>query len=91
MANNEDLRKSPCTSCMVKDDKSAYWYPQLYWEDADTGKLEMVESSGGALMYVFFRDVLAARCSGSLTLSAATTSSAPRTALPSSPSPKTSA
>jgi hypothetical protein len=25
----EDLRNSQCTTCQVKDDKSAYWIPQL--------------------------------------------------------------
>lgn len=25
----EDLRESNCTTCMVKDDKSIYWIPQL--------------------------------------------------------------
>ncbi|TGZ76601.1 hypothetical protein EX30DRAFT_289100, partial [Ascodesmis nigricans] len=54
MANNQDLRDSECTSCMVKGDNSAYWYPQLYWQDNE-GKLTLVESSGGALIYYLLR------------------------------------
>ncbi|KAL8659859.1 MAG: hypothetical protein Q9226_000224 [Calogaya cf. arnoldii] len=37
----EDLLKSKCTSCGVKQDKSAYWAPPLYFQ-ADDGTLEIV-------------------------------------------------
>jgi len=34
----------------VKQDKSAYWHPVLYFKDADTGEFELVEQVGGTLV-----------------------------------------
>lgn len=30
-----NLLKSNCTSCLVKEDKSVYWAPQLYYQSAN--------------------------------------------------------
>ncbi|KAL4790284.1 hypothetical protein BDV19DRAFT_341160 [Aspergillus venezuelensis] len=40
-----------CTSCEVKQDKSAYWAPALYFVDSATGDSELVEEVGGMLVY----------------------------------------
>ena len=40
---------SECTSCAVKEDKSVYWTPALYFE-GDDGKTELVEQVGGLLV-----------------------------------------
>ncbi|CZT02521.1 hypothetical protein WAI453_002073 [Rhynchosporium graminicola] len=42
MTDNQAL-KSTCTSSRVKNDKSNYWTPALYFQDPKTGKLEPVE------------------------------------------------
>lgn len=34
---------STCTSSLVKNDKSNYWTPSLYFKDPTTGQLEAVE------------------------------------------------
>lgn len=34
---------STCTSSLVKNDKSNYWTPSLYFQDPKTGQLEAVE------------------------------------------------
>jgi len=34
---------STCTSSLVKNDKSNYWTPSLYFQDPETGMLEDVE------------------------------------------------
>ncbi|KAL4867490.1 hypothetical protein BDV12DRAFT_171291 [Aspergillus spectabilis] len=46
-----DLLGGSCTSCAVKQDKSAYWAPALYFVDKDTGDSEIVEEVGGLLAY----------------------------------------
>ena len=37
----DDLLNSKCTSCKIKQDKSNYWTPQLYFQDTD-GSFELV-------------------------------------------------
>merc|ERR1711977_237781 len=37
---DDQALKSTCTSSRVKDDKSNYWTPALYFQDPQTGKLE---------------------------------------------------
>ena len=44
-----DLLESDCTSCAVSQDKSAYWTPAFYFQDAATGEFEVVEQIGGML------------------------------------------
>lgn len=48
-ANYSDLRGGDCTTCRVTQDKSNYWHPALYFEDAATGKFELVPQVGGML------------------------------------------
>ncbi|KAL2813195.1 hypothetical protein BDW59DRAFT_34900 [Aspergillus cavernicola] len=45
------LLAGSCTSCAVKQDKSAYWAPALYFVDESTGDSELVEEVGGLLAY----------------------------------------
>lgn len=35
--------ESTCTSSLIKNDKSNYWTPSLYFKDPATGALEKVE------------------------------------------------
>ncbi|KAF7717450.1 Uncharacterized protein PECH_000381 [Penicillium ucsense] len=49
-SNTESLLDSDCTSCAVKQDKSAYWTPALYFMHSN-GSAEMVEQVGGMLAY----------------------------------------
>ncbi|QRV96129.1 hypothetical protein RhiJN_24147 [Ceratobasidium sp. AG-Ba] len=44
------LRASSCTSCLVKQDLSNYWFPKLYFRDPKTKLFEPV-SNGGLLVY----------------------------------------
>ncbi|GAA5989299.1 hypothetical protein JCM11641_006105 [Rhodosporidiobolus odoratus] len=46
----EQMRDSECTSCLVKQDKSAYWTPQLYFQWAN-GSFTSVPTVGGGLIY----------------------------------------
>lgn len=46
----DDLMKSNCTSCAVKQDHSAYWTPALYFMGND-GKTTIVDQNGGTLVY----------------------------------------
>jgi hypothetical protein len=46
-----DLLAGECTSCRVTQDKSSYWHPSLYFEDAGTGEYELVNQVGGMLAY----------------------------------------
>ncbi|KAL3423325.1 hypothetical protein PVAG01_05072 [Phlyctema vagabunda] len=50
-STTSDLLASTCTSCEVSQDKSAYWFPQLYFENFGTGKFEAVDQVGGLLAY----------------------------------------
>jgi len=52
-ATNADMRASTCTSCSVKEDKSAYWTPNLYWQSPD-GMFTAVNQTGGMLVYVTY-------------------------------------
>ncbi|KAG8927410.1 hypothetical protein FRC03_009749 [Tulasnella sp. 419] len=49
-ATYDTLRASSCTSCLVKEDLSAYWTPTLYFKDPNTGQFEKVPN-GGLLIY----------------------------------------
>jgi hypothetical protein len=44
------LLNGDCTSCGVKQDKSAYWAPALYFVDNATGDSELVDEVGGMLV-----------------------------------------
>ncbi|KAG6818244.1 hypothetical protein H0H93_006583 [Arthromyces matolae] len=46
----ETLRASSCTSCLVTQDKSDYWFPKLYFQDPSTKLFEAVPN-GGLLVY----------------------------------------
>ncbi|GAA5875572.1 hypothetical protein JCM16303_000671 [Sporobolomyces ruberrimus] len=46
----EALRASDCTSCLVKQDMSNYWTPQLYFQWAN-GSFTSVDAVGGGLIY----------------------------------------
>ena len=39
----EDLRKSNCTTALVKGDLSSYWFPRLYFQDPQDSHFEPVE------------------------------------------------
>ncbi|KEY63964.1 hypothetical protein S7711_08689 [Stachybotrys chartarum IBT 7711] len=47
----DELAGGDCTSCRVTQDKSVYWHPALYFQDADTGEYELVKQVGGMLAY----------------------------------------
>ena len=47
----DDLLKSKCTSCGVKQDKSAYWAPPLYFK-GDDGSLTVVPEKPPFKAYV---------------------------------------
>ncbi|SPQ21806.1 1e5b89b2-c560-44a7-86f9-02cf282cf716 [Thermothielavioides terrestris] len=51
-ATHADLVNGECTSCIVTQDKSAYWAPNLYFKHAN-GTYEDVEQVGGMLAYYF--------------------------------------
>ncbi|GAA6026736.1 hypothetical protein JCM8097_005823 [Rhodosporidiobolus ruineniae] len=46
----EQLRASECTSCLVKQDMSNYWTPELYFQWAN-GSFTNVDLVGGGLIY----------------------------------------
>ena len=50
-AGFDELTAGSCTSCQVTQDKSAYWTPALYFQDA-SGKMSLVDQVGGMLAYV---------------------------------------
>lgn len=50
--DSEDLIGSDCTSCAVKQDKSAYWTPALYFM-YQNGSSVLVDQVGGMLAYVY--------------------------------------
>ncbi|KAI0009567.1 hypothetical protein F4779DRAFT_364458 [Xylariaceae sp. FL0662B] len=54
-ATYDDLINGNCTSCAVKQDKSAYWTPNMYFRDGDTGEFTPVPQIGGMLAYYFLR------------------------------------
>lgn len=47
-ADDASLRAGDCTSCAVKQDRSAYWHPALYFLH-DNGTAEMAQEEGGML------------------------------------------
>lgn len=53
-ATHTDLRNSVCSSCMVKEDMSVYWTPNLYFAHKD-GSFQSVTQTGGSLIYYLFR------------------------------------
>ncbi|KAF8652283.1 hypothetical protein AX16_004472 [Volvariella volvacea WC 439] len=59
----DSLRASRCTNCVVTQDKSAYWFPKLYFRDPRTGQYEPV-GDGGLLVYYQNRGVDAVRNGG---------------------------
>ncbi|KAI1149892.1 hypothetical protein F4825DRAFT_463754 [Nemania diffusa] len=54
-ATYDDLINGDCTSCAVKQDKSAYWTPVMYFLDSDTGEFTPVPQVGGMLAYYLLR------------------------------------
>ncbi|GAW12370.1 hypothetical protein ANO14919_017360 [Xylariales sp. No.14919] len=50
-----DLTGGDCTSCAVKQDKSAYWTPNMYFLDSETGEYSPVPQVGGMLAYYLLR------------------------------------
>jgi hypothetical protein len=48
-SSEKDLLESSCSSCQVKQDKSAYWAPALYFQDG-TGNFKIVDQIGGMLV-----------------------------------------
>ncbi|KAK4048779.1 hypothetical protein OIV83_004545 [Microbotryomycetes sp. JL201] len=50
----DNLFDSECTSCKVKQDKSAYWIPSLYFQWAN-GSFSPVKQVGGGLIYYLQR------------------------------------
>lgn len=54
-ATYDDLMGGNCTSCAVTQDKSAYWTPALYFQDASTKEFEIVPQVGGMLAYYLLR------------------------------------
>ncbi|KAI1651968.1 uncharacterized protein F4817DRAFT_355902 [Daldinia loculata] len=51
----DDLVQGSCSSCAVKQDKSAYWTPALYFQDSETKQFEIVPQVGGMLAYYLLR------------------------------------
>ncbi|RPB03843.1 hypothetical protein L873DRAFT_1833532 [Choiromyces venosus 120613-1] len=45
-----DLMQSTCSSCQVKQDRSAYWTPAMYFQD-EAGNFNVVNQLGGMLVY----------------------------------------
>ncbi|KAF2971884.1 hypothetical protein GQX73_g1701 [Xylaria multiplex] len=54
-ATYDDLVNADCTSCAVKQDKSAYWTPAMYFLDSETGEYSPVPQVGGMLAYYLLR------------------------------------
>ncbi|KAI1305715.1 hypothetical protein F5Y03DRAFT_150063 [Xylaria venustula] len=54
-ATYDDLVAGDCTSCAVKQDKSAYWTPVMYFLDSETGEFSPVPQVGGMLAYYLVR------------------------------------
>lgn len=48
-----DLFKSSCTTALIKGDKSAYWFPKLYFQDPKDGHFEPVEMFYMNVYYFF--------------------------------------
>ncbi|KAI1425857.1 hypothetical protein F5Y12DRAFT_784308 [Xylaria sp. FL1777] len=54
-ATYDDLMNGDCTSCAVKQDKSAYWTPYMYFLNSETGEFSPVPQVGGMLAYYLLR------------------------------------
>ncbi|KAI1178417.1 hypothetical protein F4777DRAFT_575953 [Nemania sp. FL0916] len=54
-ATYDALVNGDCTSCAVKQDKSAYWTPAMYFLDSATGEFSPVPQVGGMLAYYLIR------------------------------------
>ncbi|KAK0753497.1 hypothetical protein B0T18DRAFT_452427 [Schizothecium vesticola] len=52
-STGEELRQSTCTNTQLNADKSAYWFPKLYFKDPSDGKLEPVPLYYAAVYYFF--------------------------------------
>jgi hypothetical protein len=52
-ATGATLRESNCTTAKIKNDKSAYWFPALYFEDPKDGHFEPVEMFYMNVYYFF--------------------------------------
>ncbi|KAJ9158468.1 WSC-domain-containing protein [Coniochaeta hoffmannii] len=52
-STGDDLRQSSCTTALIKGDLSAYWYPQLYFQDPKDGHFEPVELFYMNIYYFF--------------------------------------
>ncbi|KAM0747632.1 hypothetical protein T439DRAFT_328845 [Meredithblackwellia eburnea MCA 4105] len=53
-ASGADLRASQCSSCLVKQDMSAYWSPMLYFQFANGSVSSVNNLNGGAVYYKLF-------------------------------------
>ncbi|KAF9534478.1 hypothetical protein CPB83DRAFT_804460 [Crepidotus variabilis] len=53
----DSLRQSSCSSCLITQDKSNYWFPTLYFQDPKTKQFEVVPN-GGLLVYYQNRGTL---------------------------------
>ena len=54
-ATYDILRSSSCTTCELSVDKSAYYFPTLYYRSEDGRNFTSVRQHGGALVYYLFR------------------------------------
>lgn len=52
-STGESMAKSKCTSAKVKEDKSAYWFPWLYFQDPESGDFEPVNIHYVNVYYFF--------------------------------------
>ncbi|KAG9254979.1 uncharacterized protein F5Z01DRAFT_653517 [Emericellopsis atlantica] len=52
-ATGEDLMNSQCTNAQIVGDNSAYWFPQLYFYDEDSGEFESVNVNYVNVYYFF--------------------------------------
>lgn len=52
-ASGQLLRQSSCTTALIKGDLSAYWYPQLYFQDPEDGHFESVDLFYMNIYYFF--------------------------------------
>ncbi|KAL8353912.1 hypothetical protein RB601_003660, partial [Gaeumannomyces tritici] len=52
-ATGDSLLRSSCTTALIKDDLSAYWFPKLYFKDPKTDLFESVNLSYMNVNYFF--------------------------------------
>ena len=53
-ATYDKLRNSTCTTCQISVDKSAYYFPNLYYRSQDGHSFTSVKQNGGGLIYYLF-------------------------------------